>query len=157
MVRKMSFAVMASAAAYFVSSANGYQAAIFITKPLTTALILVMAAGSESRDLRYKYAVVAGLVCSIAGDVLLLFDDRLFLQGLLAFLVAHLCYIIAFTSQRKFFRASAFTALVALYAFITAPLLWPHLGSLRIPVAVYMAVILTMLWQAVERWAEARN
>ena len=31
-------------------------------------------------------------------------------------------------------------------------LLWPHLGKLKAPVSVYVAAILLMAWQALNRW-----
>jgi uncharacterized membrane protein YhhN len=34
--------------------------------------------------------------------------------------------------------------------------LWPHLGTLRRPVLLYVGVILIMAWQAASRWLDAR-
>ena len=67
----------------------------WVFKPLSTVLILLYA-GSRCGDVpRRKPLILAGLVCSLAGDVALLWPQG-FVAGLLAFLVAHLLYIVAF-------------------------------------------------------------
>ena len=35
--------------------------------------------------------------------------------------------------------------------------LWPTLGAMKIPVTVYIGVILIMAWQAANRWLETRD
>ena len=46
-------------------------------------------------------------------------------------------------------------ALLALYGALMLRLLWPHLGKLKAPVFVYVAAILVMAWQALNRWLAA--
>jgi uncharacterized membrane protein YhhN len=83
--------------------------------------------------------VVAALLCSAAGDVLLGYDS-LFLAGMGAFAVAHICYITFFVRsgalrsvRRRLFVAVGY--LVALMGLIGW--LWPGLGDLRIPLVIY--------------------
>jgi len=88
--------------------------------------------------------VVVALLCSSAGDVLLGYDG-LFLAGMGAFAVAHVCYVTYFVSSGARSRLRRRWYLVVGYAVANASLivwLWPGLGDLRIPVAVY-ALLLT--------------
>lgn len=95
----------------------------------------------------FDRALLAGLILSWAGDALLLSARRTaFLGGLVAFLLAHLAYVVAFAGVAV---PSAWVAagVLAVTAGVLA-WLWPHLGSLRGPVAAYCAVISAMLWLA---------
>lgn len=68
-----------------------------ITKPLTMLLLMGAAVlGWEGAyELRFVATMMA-LAFSLAGDVFLMQDRDLLLQGLGAFLIAHLAYIVAF-------------------------------------------------------------
>ena len=68
-----------------------------VLKPLPIAVLAVMVWQGPPLDARYSTLVVAGLVCSMVGDVCLLFPGR-FVVGLASFLVAHLFYIAAFAA-----------------------------------------------------------
>ena len=41
-----------------------------------------------------------------------------------------------------------------LYGVVILRWLWPHLGSVRVPVMIYMGAILIMAYQAANRWIE---
>lgn len=133
------------------------RAAVYVLKPLATlALVaLVLLAGAPSR---YRRWVSVGLSASLAGDILLMLPQGLFIPGLLAFLMAHVCYIVAFAEESGGVRAPRLTAL-PVYAIAGAILayLWPTLGAMRVPVAGYVAVISTMAWQALARWQVHRR
>lgn len=128
----------------------------WIGKPLATAVLvaLVWRAG-ERGDARLRRGVLAGLVFSLAGDVLLMLSPRLFVGGLLAFLVAHLCYLRAFTvDTRLFARALPLAALGAVGLAVLA-FLWGGLApALRGPVIAYVVVLVAMAAQAIARWQE---
>ncbi len=131
----------------------------YVFMPLTTILILLLAATAPaSGSPRYKWSIVAGLVCSLAGDVFLMLPRDLFLAGLSAFLLAHVCYLVAFTSDSRlaakplpflFWGAVGMCVLVGLWSRIPP--------ELRLPVAVYAAVILSMAAQAASRALALRN
>jgi uncharacterized membrane protein YhhN len=97
--------------------------------------------------------VLAGLAFSLAGDVLLMLSPKLFVGGLLAFLVAHLCFLRAFTiDTRLFARPLALVVLAAVGAAILS-FLWSGLAPpLRVPVIAYVVVLVAMAAQAVSRW-----
>lgn len=99
----------------------------------------------------YRRLVVGGLVLSFAGDVLLMLPQDRFVFGLGAFLLAHVCYIGAFTRDGGFTSSPATAIPLAALGSIVMALLWPALGDLRAPVVMYVVVILTMAWQALER------
>jgi uncharacterized membrane protein YhhN len=85
--------------------------------------------------------------------VLLMLPSDRFAAGLASFLLAHLFYIAAFTHQAGF-QLAPWALLPLLVAVgLVYRRLSPGLGSLRVPVIVYMAVIVVMAWQALARCA----
>ena len=64
----------------------------YVFKPLTLIPILGLAlTAPPARPPRYRWGIVAGLLFSLAGDVLLMLPSDRFLAGLLSFLAAHVC------------------------------------------------------------------
>jgi len=98
---------------------------------------------------RYQQAVIAGLLLSALGDVLLSWSDETFLPGLIAFLFGHVVYIFAFTRDGRglypgrALLAYAYGALAYGYLYTAG-----DLGEMTIPVLAYVIVICTMLWRA---------
>jgi uncharacterized membrane protein YhhN len=100
---------------------------------------------------RYRSAMIAGLVCSLAGDMFLETSPRgLFLPGLVSFLVAHVFYVLAYLLDTRALEPLRALPAYAYGATLVA-VLWPGLGSMAIPVAIYAAVICTMLYRAAAR------
>lgn len=125
------------------------RALLFVFKPLTTLLIL-WHAWPRGRDTpASRRFVLAGLWLSLIGDVALLWPQQGFVPGLVAFLVAHVLYVVAFTREQRF---AAQPAALAAYAFIAATILaflWGHVpAALRIPVALYVLALTAMAAQA---------
>lgn len=77
--------------------------------------------------------------------------DR-FLAGLVSFLIAHLFYIWAFTSGAGFGFSLGPVVPLTLYGIFMCFILMPYAGNMKLPVIVYMTVILVMAWQAWEQW-----
>lgn len=127
---------------------------IYVFKPLTTLLILGLAVyrGATVGFERSALWIGAGLVFSLAGDVFLMLPDDRFIPGLLSFFVAHLCYIAAFTAGRGFSLTPWLLLAFGACGAIVYRLLWPGLQDLRWPVLGYLLGILTMGWQAWERY-----
>src|SRR5512143_2129918 len=131
---------------YFVGLAARLPGLCLFSKPLP-ALALAVWVRLWSRGWPGRLTA-AGLAVSAGGDLLL--EAGLFLPGLLAFLAAHVAYVAAFiVAERRLalIRALPFLAWGA-GAF---GLLRPGLGDLAVPVAVYVAVICTMMWRAAAR------
>ena len=157
MRRSLITAAIALAILNTAMEALGVRAAVYAFKPLAT-LALVALVLRVDRTSRYRTWIAAGLAASLAGDILLMLPQGLFVPGLVAFLVAHLCYIAAFSGEGIARRAS-WLAAVPVYAAagIVLVTLWPSLGAMRVPVACYVAVISTMSWRAIARWQLLRT
>jgi len=63
------------------------------SKPLALVALIGVALSIDPVDPAVRAWFVVALVCSLAGDVLLL-DDRRFIGGLVAFLLAHVAYTV---------------------------------------------------------------
>jgi uncharacterized membrane protein YhhN len=98
---------------------------------------------------RYQLAITVGLLLCALGDILLEFSADSFLLGLIAFLLGHVAYIVAFVQDsRKLypFRGAAAYGYSALA--MSVLLFTGNLGGMLIPVQIYVVVIATMLWRA---------
>ena len=137
---------------------GGPEFLFYLCKPLPILcfIVMVLLAGSL-QGIRYRNLILAGLVLSVCGDILLMVPADLFLPGLVAFLIAHILYICAFRTGRG--RSTNFLPLILLVPVAAGLFLYlnPSLGEMRIPVIVYMAVIVTMVWQAAGRWMPHRS
>ena len=68
-----------------------------IVKPATLAALCIwFASFPMARSSTIGVLFLLGLVFSLLGDVFLLFAEKHFLKGLIAFLLAHLLYVVAF-------------------------------------------------------------
>lgn len=126
----------------------------YVCKPATlVALIATALALMPGYDLgaRRTWFVVA-LVCSLAGDVVLMLPSDLFVAGLAAFLVGHLCYVAGFWAHGP--GAVSFAIALGVVVAVVAPVGHRVLRALRgrrqlaVPVALYMVVISVMLASA---------
>ncbi|QDQ85784.1 lysoplasmalogenase [Paraburkholderia megapolitana] len=124
----------------------------WLCKPLATLLILRLAWTAHAAAPRYRSWMLRGIVLSLAGDVFLMLPWNLFVAGLVSFLLAHLCFIVALSSDTRF-AARPLSVFACLgYGAVNVWLLWPTLPSaLRVPVIVYVLVLATMGAQALAR------
>ena len=130
---------------------------------LTIAFLLIAISAYQSRARgifhpKSWYLLLAALALSLAGDVFLMFQG-FFIPGLVAFLLAHLAYMLLLRQDAPWFaqRSALLATLaagVAVYAF-----LW--LGglpaALRVPVAAYVLAIALMAAQALGRASVLRD
>jgi alkenylglycerophosphocholine/alkenylglycerophosphoethanolamine hydrolase len=85
-----------------------------------------------------------GLLWSALGDMALALDDRFFLVGLTAFLIAHLCYIAAFVPEAQLQRARLFRAGgVAAYG-VTLGAVLGQATNWQPPILLYAVVLTSM-------------
>lgn len=105
-------------------------------------------------------SILAALIFSWIGDILLMWN-RLFIYGLGAFLMAHICYIIGFRVAQKnstplegvnFVKAFFYNLPIYLASAFVFYLINPGLGSMKIPVVTYIVVILGMVTTARDRY-----
>ncbi|WP_165555815.1 lysoplasmalogenase family protein [Kribbella pittospori] len=82
--------------------------------------------------------LLVALAASLAGDFLLQIDQLL--PGMVAFGVAHVCYIVLFTRRTTHRSPVVLVAYIVFWAGALA-LLWPGLSDDRIPVAAYSLLV----------------
>lgn len=152
MRRTLLVVALVGAIANTAAETFGVHAVVYALKPLATLALVALVLRTSAAS-RYRAWIAAGLAASLAGDILLMLPQGLFVPGLAAFLLAHLCYIRAFATDGAGRAAPVFPA-VPVFGIAGALLwyLWPSLGPMRLPVACYVAVISTMSWQAIGRW-----
>lgn len=81
----------------WVAVAKSWKKIEYISKPGTLVILFAFLALVGSFDSPPLIFFGAGILFSLAGDVFLLFSDRWFIPGLVAFLLAHIMYIVGFT------------------------------------------------------------
>ena len=130
----------------------------WVFKPLATALVIAFAWGRGKPGSAPRRAILTGLALSWLGDVALLWPRQGFVPGLVAFLLAHLAYLWAFTRQARF---GAWWPAFAAYALVAGgilALLWPGVPApLRGAVLAYVACLASMAAQAAVRWRVLRG
>ncbi len=133
---------------------NSLISTISKTIPLIILIFLV------PRKSIYNKLIILGFVFSLAGDVLLMETVDKFIYGLVAFLIAHVFYILAFLKKDN--KAELLSSIpFYIYGVVFFWFLRTSLGEMAIPVAVYMLIITTMLWRSfvqrnvgtAEKWA----
>ncbi len=131
---------------------------VYICRPLAMIAIVLLAAGAEPPAVPfYKYGIMAGLACSLVGDIFMMLRPKRFTEGLASFLVAQLFYIAAFLAGLRL-QFSLWPLLpLILYAFIMLRILYPRLGKMKIPVIIYVVMIMTMARLALERYLQVRD
>ncbi|WP_430392232.1 lysoplasmalogenase [Dyella sp. 20L07] len=162
--RGLDLAIVLAAVAAIVGSifgaTDGWLWLHWICKPLTTLLILWLAWHTLAPvSAGYRRWIVIGMVFSLAGDIFLMLPQDAFVPGLVAFLIAHACFIRALLDDTRF-AARPWALLACLgYGALNLWALWPSVPSaLHLPVVVYVAVLACMAGQAVARaWWHVRD
>ncbi len=122
-----------------------------ITRPIATTLLIK--------------SILGALIFSWIGDILLLWP-HLFVYGLGAFLMAHICYIIGFRIAQKhptrldqinFVRSFVYNLPVYLVAAFVFYLINPNLGNMKVPVVTYFIVIVGMATTARDRFGKCNS
>lgn len=119
-----------------------------ITKVLLVPVLMLWLSAQAGK--RVPFIVYAGLFFCFAGDVLLAWTGEwFFLSGMICFMVAHICNSVYFTKLQdprnsRLREAYAAAILLILLSAALFVILNPYLGSFRIPILVYMAIISIM-------------
>ncbi len=147
----------------WIAVATGDRRLEYAAKPavltfLTAAAAVLPAASSDLDGRRWWF--VAALVCCLAGDVLLMLPQDLFVAGLASFLVGHLLFIGGFLQPPSppgsppfaFSATGIVVATLAVLAIEAVPgvvvlrsLAARGEGALIAPVCLYIAAIVTMV------------
>lgn len=145
----------------------GWEEIAWYLKPLLVPFLL-FAVFFNGRFASKKFLLTA-LSFSWLGDIILLYADKnemYFIVGLVAFLIAHVVYIITFNKQlilktRK--NKAVFwigVTVIIVYLLTILSILMPSVRDLKIPVFIYSLVISTMLLFAFKgflTWKEPEN
>ena len=135
----------------------GNESLRYVTKTLLMPILVVyFIVNIKPFASSLKKWIVLALVFSWAGDVLLMFesiDPSFFMAGLVAFLIAHVFYILFFENiirienRRKNYW---WFIPVLIYYVSLIYILSPQLGDMKLPVRIYGIVISYMLIQALQ-------
>ncbi len=121
----------------------------YLTKPMATAILIVMVAGQGGA---YARAIAVGLGFALAGDIALMLPGDYFLLGLGCFFLTHSAYLIALTRDCPLAARPRVFAGLALVAVAMVAMLWPGLpGGMHLPVIAYALVLAGMVAQALSR------
>jgi alkylglycerol monooxygenase len=147
-----------------LSAVFGWTAAHYLFKPgvMVVAIWFIAVHAHLTRANRQNYhplrpaLLLAALVFSLAGDVLLMLPGKLFIPGLAAFLVAHLFYIALFRSDARpapWFPSTTALVCTLLAAVAMYATVYPGLNDavMRVAVAAYALAIALMAAQALGR------
>lgn len=147
--RRVAWAIgIAAGAAHLVAEARAMPTLAVVAKPVPA--LLLAAAVFVARPSPLRVPIVAGLLASAAGDVLIQLPGG-FLRGLGAFLVAHLFYLSGFWRARReaFWLRAVPVAIFGLFmASRTAAGLAEAGAAIRAGVLLYIFAICIMLWRA---------
>jgi uncharacterized membrane protein YhhN len=132
---------------------DGWHWLHWLSKPLATVLMLCMARrAAPPISARYRRWIAIGMLFSLAGDVFLMLPIDAFVPGLVAFLIAHLCFVRALTGDTRFAARPLGLLACLAYGGINLWLLWSSLpDALHVPVVVYVVVLSCMAGQAIAR------
>lgn len=130
-----------------------------LSKPFPVLCMAAWVWGYRQNN-RYALFVFGGLLLSVVGDVFMElagFSNTWFVSGLVSFLIAHICYIIAYLQDsRKLHPLRSLPFFAFCLGLISFLLLNGKVGRMSIPVVIYATVIGTMMWRAAARYGEPK-
>lgn len=136
---------------------SGNETLRYFSKPLLVPLlVLYFILNTSSFHSSLKRWIVLALAFSWLGDVLLMFDSMnssFFIFGLIAFLIAHLFYIMFYAGvlRSENLKKNYWLFIpVLIYYVALIYILSPHLSEMKLPVRIYGVVISYMLIQALQ-------
>ena len=148
---------------YLIVAQLGYSQSLVYLKPLLIPCLFFGV--SKSVVFEGRQWLLLGLFFSWIGDCVLLratVSELYFILGLVAFLLAHISYVVLFTQQlcdRSYYKKPVFgigLLFLGLYLIGLLQFLYPSLGPLKLPVSVYAGTITLMLalaWKGCFGWS----
>lgn len=139
---------------------SGSKKQEYFFKPLTTTLIIILAFTQNTilPDTQfYKNMILSGLFFSLLGDIFIMLPSDKFIQGLISFLIAHIFYIIAFNSNITQPVSYLYILPFIIYGFLMFGYLYSNLDKLKIPVIVYITIIMIMVFESLSSYLLLKN
>lgn len=149
---------------HIFSLAGDNISAMIISKSLIMPFlaILYFVLAKQSANHKLDFFILVALFFSWLGDIALIkghADTQFFIYGLVAFLIAHIFYIISFykdmsrTSKVSLIVAQPHYALpIVVITIVFIYILIPGLGDMKYPVMGYATIISLMVLFAINRW-----
>lgn len=131
---------------------------VYLSKPLIVIALIVFFGGTTTAEAgRFRSLILLALAFSWLGDMLLMLPWDLFLAGLGAFLLAHVCFTAAFlspTGRSVRWRETLLGGVpIYLYGGLSYWLLVSTMAAeMRLPVAAYSLALVLMVLAALSRW-----
>ncbi|MFQ5942761.1 MAG: lysoplasmalogenase [Anaerolineales bacterium] len=154
-VLALASATVAILSSYFIRR----RIVFYISKPLTTALILVpVLTLIPKSDSTYIPLIAGGLAFALLGDIMLMLPADRFILGIASFATTHVLYLVAFISAVGVVLINLSSIPLILFAALMTRFLWPGVRkSLRAPVLIYVVLITIMTIQAIGAALESEN
>lgn len=135
----------------------------WVFKPLIMLVLGTYYYTQSTQPISLTKSVMAAIVFSWIGDISLMFQGKnelYFMVGLGAFLIAHICYVMAYSQHIEKKEGAGlhgiqkfrFSLPIVLAGTGLITILYAHLGVFKIPVAVYAIVLMVMTLQALFRY-----
>ena len=157
----LSASAIVLAVAAIWSKMKGRAKLHLVVKPLATVLIVAVAALAPTSattespiPAAYKTLILAGLLCSVLGDIALASAEKWFQAGLAAFLAAQVFYILAFRPAIGYKVSTGIFLPFIFFGLLMFFILAPNLGRLKLPVLVYIGAITAMAGFAANRFVD---
>lgn len=140
-------------AALLVAERRQSALGVWLSKPIASTAFLAAAVAAGALQSGYGTAILWGLALSWLGDVLLIArgKPRVFLCGVMSFLLGHVAYVTAFAGRGMTTAGLAPMAVAVVLAGAGAGIwLWPHVEhEMKIAVPAYIGVISAMVLAAI--------
>ena len=144
---------------------------VFVTKPLLMPILIVWAFFSSTADsIHFNKTLISALVFSMFGDVALMFlpfEPKIFIVGLVFFLMAHIVYIslflkAPFQNKTSYFKQNPLVLIPCVcYVLTLIAFLYkqnhPEFIKMQVPVIIYAVIILLMLISAISIYQKRIN
>ncbi len=148
----------------FLQNSNVFLPGLLVKALIISVLMLLFVVTINPAKNRTHMLMLAGLLFSWAGDVVLELchiKADLFIPGLLCFLLAHFMYFTVFyltPGKNIILRSRTYLLIpVLLYGVGLVYYLYDDLADMRLPVIIYATVILTMLAGAINRFQKVNG
>ncbi len=156
---------LAVSLAELLALAEGWQTVHTIAKPLIMISLLAYYTATVTKR---SFIFICALIFCWTGDVFLLFQSReefFFMGGLVAFLAGHVLYIMAYRQHQIPDRKEElmptqklrFSFPIVLAGTGLIVILFPSLGTLKIPVLIYAIVLMVMVITALFRFGRTSS